>query len=98
MSRLDFTNPTAVSQWLGGLCTSLHDADAVSRDMLRPERERNLGPVLHAEHYAAAWDQIQKAMAFAGAPLDGPEGGDEPPPASRPRSRSPDSAPGGDPA
>ena len=70
MSRtsLDWSDPIAVSQWLAGLRLSFNDADAAALDMLRPPRERELGPALHAEHYNAARAQILKALAYAGAP------------------------------
>ena len=87
MSRLDFSNPAAVADWLGKLCASLGDANGITRDLLLPEREREFGHVLHQEHYDAAWKQVEQAMAYAGAPIDKPpEGG---PPASRPRPRAP---------
>jgi hypothetical protein len=89
MSRLNWNDPAAVAQWLGGLWVSLNDADAVTRDMLLPARERQLGPALHAERYDTAWHQIAQSMAYAGAPEPEPEpdGGEPEPPASRPRPR-----------
>jgi hypothetical protein len=65
---LDFTDPAVVRAWLVGLRASLDDLDAAASDMLRPPRRRRLGPVLHAEHYRAARDQIRTALDYAGAP------------------------------
>jgi hypothetical protein len=72
VSRLDFADPAAVSQWLAGLRSSFADLDAVGRDMLRAPRDRELGPALHAAHYHAAREQVLRALAFA----DGSEPGD----------------------
>jgi len=56
MSRaaLDWSDPIAVSKWLAGLRLSFNDADGAALDMLRPPRERDLGPALHAQNYRAA--------------------------------------------
>ena len=69
---LDWNDPTAVSRWLAGLRVSWEDADAIVLDMLRPPRERELGPVIHARDYAAARAQILSALAFGGAPEPDP--------------------------
>ena len=91
MRRINWNNAAEVAEWLGNLRASLNDADAVTQDMLRPKRERELGHKLHTEHYAGAWHQVEQALEQAGAPLDEPDG--EPkPPASGPRP----SKPGGD--
>src|SRR5262249_735467 len=74
-----------------GLRTDLIQADGASRDMLLPERERELGPVLHESLYSEAWRGVTKAMEAAGAPLDDGNGGGKPP-ASRRGARQ---APGG---
>lgn len=88
MSTLNFNDPAAVAEWLGNLRASLKDADWTTTDMLRPKRERELGPKLHREHYEGAWHQVEQAMEQAGAPLDEPDG--EPkPPASGPRPSTP---------
>lgn len=70
MSRpsLDWSDPIAVSRWLGGLRVSIADADAIARDMLRPPRARELGPAMHLEKYADAAKQIAQALDFASAP------------------------------
>ena len=67
MSRaaLSWSDEGAVSAWLAALRVSLSDADAVSRDMLRPAHERELGPVLHAKNYGDAWQQVTHALDYA---------------------------------
>jgi hypothetical protein len=83
MSRLDFHDAAAVAEWLRGLRTDLNQADGASRDMLLPERERELGPVLHESLYSEAWRGVVKAMEAAGAPLDDGNGGEKPPASRR---------------
>ena len=73
---LDWSDPVAVSRWLGGLRVSFADADAAARDMLRPERKRQLGPATHRAHYLAARAQILKAIEYATAPEPDPEPSD----------------------
>lgn len=70
MSRasLDWSDPIAVSRWIGGVRASFADLDAAATDMLRPPRSRELGPALHAKQYAAARAQILSALDFASAP------------------------------
>jgi hypothetical protein len=67
MSRaaLNWSDPGAVKELLATLRVSLSDADAVSRDMLRPAHERELGPVLHAKNYGDAWQQVMHALDYA---------------------------------
>ena len=65
MSRLDWNDAAAVSECLAKLKVSLDDADAITQDMLRPPRERELGPALHAEKYRDAWSQVEESMAYA---------------------------------
>jgi hypothetical protein len=78
MSRasLDWNDPIAVSRWLAGLRLAWNDADAVTLDMLRPARARELGPALHATNYGAARAQILQALAFADTPEPDPEPSD----------------------
>jgi hypothetical protein len=80
VSRLDWKDDAAWTLWLANLRASLDDADAVSLDMLRPPRARELGPAMHAEKYRDAWTRIEQAMADAGAPdpYAGGEGGPTP--------------------
>jgi hypothetical protein len=77
---LDFTDPEAVSQWLRALTEAWRDADAVSVDMLRRPRDRELGPVLHAEKYHEARAQLLQALAYAGPgpEPEGPKSSDRP--------------------
>jgi hypothetical protein len=77
LSRLDFTDPAAVSQWLAGLRSSFNDLDAAALDMLRRPPDRELGPALHRAHYHAAREQVLQALAFADRPEPGdPTGSD----------------------
>lgn len=78
MSRpsLDWNDPIAVSRWLAGLRLAWNDADAVTRDMLRPERRRELGQRLHAENYGEARKAIVAALEYATAPEPDPEPSD----------------------
>ena len=48
--------------------------------MLKPPRSRNLGPVLHAEHYHAAKKQLLQALDHAGPEEQGPAPEDDRPP------------------
>ncbi len=77
MSRLDFTDPAAVSQWLRALTVAWMDADAVTVDMLRRPRDRELGPATHAANYHEARAKILQALAYAGSgpEHDGPKSG-----------------------
>lgn len=54
------------------------DADAVTADMLRPPRERELGPALHARNYGEARGKIVASLAYLSslARDDGGEHGD----------------------
>ncbi len=65
MSRLDWTDPAAVTQWLGGLRETFADMDAAMVDMLAPARKRRLGHMTHAAIYRAAYAQLLTALAFA---------------------------------
>jgi hypothetical protein len=66
-ARLDWSDAAAVSSWLACLWQSFDDADGVTLDLLRPPRERELGPVLQAKNYGQARAQILAALAYAGA-------------------------------
>jgi hypothetical protein len=73
---LDWSDPVEVSKWLAGLRLSWNDADAAALDMLRPARQRELGPALHAQNYSAARKQILDALDYAAAPEPDGEPGD----------------------
>ena len=75
MSRatLDWNDPAARADWLAKLRVDLHDANAITQDMLRPPRERDLGPALHAKNYGEAWAKVEQLMAYATG--SEPEGG-----------------------
>jgi len=68
--RLDVTNPTAVATWLAALRAALADAHAVTEDLLRPLRERELGHVKHRELYGDAIHTIDELLTFATPPDD----------------------------
>jgi hypothetical protein len=65
---LDWTDPAAVSHWLDGLRVAFADADATALDMLKPARDRELGPALHARNYGEARTAVLAALAAAHAP------------------------------
>jgi hypothetical protein len=65
--RLDWSDPSAVSRWLLDLRAAIEDADSVVEDMLRPPKQRELGPALHRTQYAEAQRQILQLLDFAGA-------------------------------
>jgi hypothetical protein len=46
------------SEWLADLRTAFADLDAVARDMLRPPRERELGPAYHRSLYDDAAEKM----------------------------------------
>ncbi len=65
---LDWSDPIAVSQWLGALRVTINDAAAVTEDMLRPPRDRGLGPALHRVRYAETAAQIRQLLDAASVP------------------------------
>jgi hypothetical protein len=75
MSRgsLDWSDPLAVSQWLGALRVTLGDHLAVVDDMLRPPRERALGPALHRERVGETATQLRQLLDAATAHEPGDE-------------------------
>ena len=74
MSRasLDWSDRRAVAQWLGALRVTLVDHLAVVEDMLRPPRQRELGPALHRERAGETATQLRQLLdaATAHAPDD----------------------------
>ncbi|MFT3774371.1 MAG: hypothetical protein QM820_54120 [Minicystis sp.] len=56
--------------WLVSLNVALDDIDAISRDMLRPLRRRELGPAKHREMYEDGWGKV---MSLLGRDLPPPE-------------------------
>lgn len=64
---------------LGDLRVAVDDVDAVAEDMLRPPRERDLGPVLHAANYRAARGKVTSTIAYLMSVIDGDAGPDGPP-------------------
>ncbi|APR82512.1 Hypothetical protein A7982_07861 [Minicystis rosea] len=57
--RLDRKNLRAA---LVELRVSFDDADAVTEDMLRPPRQRALGPALHRDNYTDAKQKILEVL------------------------------------
>ncbi len=56
----------------------IDDADAVTRDMLRPPHLRELGPALHGRQYREAHEKILTMLAYLLRIAEGeapPEGG-----------------------
>lgn len=67
MSRpsLDWKDDEAVRRWLADVRTAFDDADAVTADMLRPTRERELGHVQHQRLYGDARKVVIELLEFA---------------------------------
>ncbi len=63
---------------LSTLCEAFRDADAITKDMLRPPRKRELGPALHADNYGEARASLVQALdrAVKLADEDEPDHGD----------------------
>ncbi len=60
------------------LRTVIDDADAITRDMLRPPHLRELGPALHGRQYREAHEKILALLAYLLRETEGgtpPEGG-----------------------
>lgn len=62
--RLDWKDLDEVRRTLADLRVAFDDADAIARDMLRPSRERELGPVLHRQNYDEARAKVVQLLAF----------------------------------
>lgn len=62
---LDWSDPAAVSRWLGAVRVTIGDAAAIAEDMLRPPRMRELGPALHRERYQDTATQLRQLLDFA---------------------------------
>ena len=63
--RLDWSDETEVRIWLAGLREGIDEMDGVASDMLKPPRQRDLGPVLAAKNYTAAREAVLHALNFA---------------------------------
>jgi hypothetical protein len=70
---------TVDAEDLGRALVSLHegwqDADAVTGDMLRAPRKRELGPVLARRNYSDARDKVVTALAYLAKLVSGDNGG-----------------------
>jgi len=73
--RLDFGDVEAVKRWLLDLRVAVDDAGAVTEDVLRPLRKRDLGRVKHRQLYRDACEKIAGVLDYADPP---PPGGSEP--------------------
>lgn len=65
---LDWNDPAAVRRWLSAMRSSFADADAVTSDLLRPPRSRDLGPIQHTRLYTEARTSILQLLAHATPP------------------------------
>ena len=72
--RLDFGDPDAVRRFLVDLRVAVDDADAITRDALRPLGRRELGRVLHRKNYGEAHERIVELLAYAMPPGPGGSG------------------------
>jgi hypothetical protein len=63
--RLDWADPGAVATWLRNLRTAWDDAASVTEDMLKPERERNLGHAQHRRLFREAQGSIAHLLRHA---------------------------------
>jgi hypothetical protein len=66
--RLDFANPAALRAWLVDLRVAVDDAGAVTEDLLRPHRERDLGNREHARLYGDARAKLAALLSYADPP------------------------------
>ena len=66
--HLDWPDHAVVSAWLAAVRAALDDAHAVTVDLLRPLRERELGHVKHRELYGDAQQALDELLAFATPP------------------------------
>ena len=66
--HLDPTDRVAFLTWLAALRAALADAHAVTMDLLRPLRERELGHVKHRELYGDAEQTLDELLLFATPP------------------------------
>jgi len=67
-ASLNWSDPLAVSKWLGALRETIDDAAAVTEDMLRPPRDRELGPAIHRERATETTAQLRQLVDFATPP------------------------------
>lgn len=70
--RLDFGDTAAVRRFIVDLRVAVDDADAVTRDALRPLGRRELGRILHRKNYGEARERIVALLDYATPP--GPDG------------------------
>ena len=66
--RLDHGDAGAVRAWLVELRVAVDDADAVTRDALRPLGKHELGRILHRRNYREASERIVALLAYATPP------------------------------
>ena len=69
LDPIDWHNAAAVTWWLGELAATWEDADAVTRDMLRPARQRKLDHREHQRLYQEAAGKLADLLQRAVPPL-----------------------------
>jgi hypothetical protein len=74
--RLDFGDAGAVHRFIVDLRVAVDDADAITRDALRPLALRELGRILHRRNYGEARERIVALLDYATAPVPEGEPGD----------------------
>ena len=61
----DWTDEVFRTRLFTDLRTKVADMNAAARDMLRPPRERELGPVKHRELYEDASGAVEEMLSYA---------------------------------
>ncbi len=69
LDPIHWRNPAAVTRWLGELVATWKDVDAVTQDMLRPARRRELGHCEHERRYREAAAKLAELLARAVSPI-----------------------------
>lgn len=64
-AHLDWNDPAAVARWLLNLRVAIDDAEDIARDMLRPERSRELGPRMHRQMHRDASAGVRRLLDYA---------------------------------
>ena len=63
--HLDFGDAAAVDRFIVDLRVAVDDADAITRDALRPLGRRELGRILHRRNYQEARGRIVSLIGYA---------------------------------
>ena len=72
-------DPAKMRRALVDLRVAVDDADAVTADVLRRPRRRELGPALHRRNYREARDKILGQLAYLLHMIEEPPPGNPPP-------------------